>query len=122
MQNPGLKRGQIASRLKTNRGWVESALTTLEHNGYLIYQDEHRLYAYGHTSERSIMTVADYLVKGMNLPPLEKPPKNGDRDFILLGTNVHYAFIQFVLDHSNPVSLMAKRELSEGSKKFDPES
>ena len=46
--------------------------------------------------------------------------KNGDRDFILLGTNVHYVFIQFVLDHSNPVSLMPKRLLSEGSKKFDP--
>ncbi len=47
--------------------------------------------------------------------------KSGDRDFILLGTNVHYAFIQFVLDHSNPVSLMPKRSLSDGSKKFDPD-
>ena len=47
--------------------------------------------------------------------------KSGDREFVLAGANVHYAFIQFVLDHSNPVSLMPKRLLSEGSKKFDPD-
>lgn len=75
MQNPGLKRGQIASRLKTNRGWVDSALTTLENHGYLVSEFENRLFAHGHTAERSIMTVADFLVKGMNLPLLEKPPK-----------------------------------------------
>lgn len=47
--------------------------------------------------------------------------ESGEREFTLQGPNVHYAFIQFVLDHSNSVSLMPKRLLSEGSKKFDPD-
>lgn len=45
--------------------------------------------------------------------------KKGDRDWILLGTNVHFGFIQYVLDHSNPRSLMPKRMLSDGSRRFD---
>src|SRR5574342_184670 len=34
---------------------------------------------------------------------------------------VHAGFVDFVLDHSNGISLMAKHRLSEGSTKFDPE-
>jgi hypothetical protein len=44
----------------------------------------------------------------------------GDRDWILLDTNVHMAFIEYVLDHSNMITLMQKRTLSEGSFKWDP--
>lgn len=35
--------------------------------------------------------------------------------------NVHAGFVDFVLDNSSSLSLMPKRMLSEGSKKFDPE-
>jgi hypothetical protein len=74
-QNPGLKPGQITRRLGMNHRSLDATLATLEKHGYLVSEQNSRLYIHGHTTERSIMTVADYLVKGMNLPPLENPPK-----------------------------------------------
>lgn len=43
------------------------------------------------------------------------------RDWILLGTNVHFGFVEFVLGNSSNVSLYPKRMFSEGSKKWDPD-
>lgn len=46
--------------------------------------------------------------------------ENGSRDWILLGTNVHFGFIEMILDKSNH-GLYPKRMLSEGSKRWDPD-
>jgi hypothetical protein len=49
-------------------------------------------------------------------------PKRDTVDWILdEAPTVHAGFVDFVLDHSNHVSLMAKHGLSEGSTKFDPD-
>jgi len=49
-------------------------------------------------------------------------PKKETVDWILdEAPTVHAGFVDFVLDHSNGVSLMAKHGLSEGSTKFDPD-
>lgn len=45
---------------------------------------------------------------------------NGERDWVLADTNVHFGFIEFVLDHSG-VALYPKNRFAEGSKKWDPD-
>jgi hypothetical protein len=44
----------------------------------------------------------------------------GTRDWVLADTNVHFGFIEFVLERSG-VSLYPKRSLHQGSKKWDPD-
>src|SRR3990172_13368915 len=46
---------------------------------------------------------------------------NNGRDWILLGTNVHFGFVEFVLNHSSDTSLYPKRMFSEGSSQYDPD-
>jgi len=43
----------------------------------------------------------------------------GSQEWTLLGTNVHFGFIEFVLDHSTRLGLYPKRMFSEGSRKYD---
>lgn len=42
-----------------------------------------------------------------------------DLDWILLDTNVHMAFVEYFLENSNTISVMAKRGLSEGAYHYD---
>jgi hypothetical protein len=44
----------------------------------------------------------------------------GERDWVLMGTNVHFGFIEFVLSRSGK-ALYPKRNLSQGSTKWDPD-
>lgn len=44
----------------------------------------------------------------------------GERDWVLADTNVHFGFIEFVLSRSNG-ALYPMRNLSQGSKKWDPD-
>jgi hypothetical protein len=44
----------------------------------------------------------------------------GERDWVLADTNVHFGFIEFVLERSG-VALYPKNRFSQGSKKWDPD-
>ena len=44
----------------------------------------------------------------------------GQRDWVLMGTNVHFGFVEFVLSRSGK-ALYPKRNLPQGSKKWDPD-
>lgn len=47
--------------------------------------------------------------------------ETGDRDWLLLDTNVHLGFIEFVLNNSTHFGLYPKNRFAEGSKKWDPD-
>lgn len=48
--------------------------------------------------------------------------KTGERDWMLRGTDVHFGFIEYVLDHSGNGKLCGRNQFAEGSKKWDPHS
>jgi len=47
--------------------------------------------------------------------------ERGGRDWILLGTNVHFGFIEYVLDNSTTSALFPMNQFSEGSRQWDPD-
>ena len=62
---------ELSRRLGVNRSTVTRDMVRLEDCGLSIIEDENGLIS---LIERSTMTVSDYLVCGMKLPPLEQSP------------------------------------------------
>lgn len=46
--------------------------------------------------------------------------ESGERDWMLRGTDVHFGFIEYVLDHSQSGRLYPRSSFSQGSKAWDP--
>lgn len=47
--------------------------------------------------------------------------ERGERDWMLQGTNVHFGFVEFVLDNSRNGQLYPRNKFLEGSRKWDPD-
>ena len=75
VKNPGLTQAQIARQLGLHRFEVHRKIYEMERKGFLLYSEGAKLYPAFLSTERSVMTVADYLVNGMQIPPLDEPPK-----------------------------------------------
>lgn len=75
VNNPGQTQAQIARSLGLRRFEVHRKIYEMEKKGFLLYSEGAKLYPAFLSTERRIMTVADFLVTGLQIPPLDEPPK-----------------------------------------------
>lgn len=84
---PGLRQADVAKVLGVARCSVHRALAK-NHGGKLLMETAKLLWP----MEYRPQTVADYLVFGMALPPLEKPPANVEGHCVLTGISVEVGY------------------------------
>jgi hypothetical protein len=75
VKNPGQTQAQIARHLGLRRFEIHRKIYEMEKKGYLLFSEGAKLYPAFLSTERSLMTVADYLVSGLGIPPLDEPSK-----------------------------------------------
>jgi hypothetical protein len=117
-------------------GTMMLAMAILAVSNYVRYQVEWRTYVFDQRQRALNVTPVTLLadaLKGMHPEAVKVlnrfgvranwqvgvDTEAGSQEWTLLGMNVHFGFIEFILENSTRLGLYPKRMLSEGSRKWD---
>ncbi len=92
VKNPGQTQAQIARQLGLRRFDVHRKIYEMEQKGFLLYSDGARLFPAFLSPERSLMTVTEYLVSGLKIPPLDEPPKPVTANCAITGLHITHGY------------------------------